>query len=135
VQGHGKPVDWWALGVLIYEMLAGFPPFYDDDPMTTYKKIVAGKLEFPAHFSRIARDLIRKLLQPDLTKRYGNLKVREPERGEPTLCWVSLLFVAFGFVPQQVVLVCHPDRWISMRPSRLPVGSTLIPLHRTCAFS
>lgn len=38
-------------------------------------QIVAGRLEFPAHFSRISRDLIRKLLQPDLTKRYGNLKV------------------------------------------------------------
>lgn len=36
---------------------------------------MAGRLEFPAHFSRISRDLIRKLLQPDLTKRYGNLKV------------------------------------------------------------
>jgi serine/threonine protein kinase len=26
-QGHGKPVDWWTLGILVYEMLAGFPPF------------------------------------------------------------------------------------------------------------
>ena len=38
-QGHGKPVDWWAFGVLVYELLAGFPPFYDDDPMETYKKV------------------------------------------------------------------------------------------------
>lgn len=34
-KGHGKAVDWWAMGVLIYEMLAGYPPFYDDDPMVS----------------------------------------------------------------------------------------------------
>ena len=73
-KGHGKPVDWWALGVLIYEMLSGYPPFYDDDPMGTYQKILHGKIDFPPHFSRSARDLIKKLLQADLTKRYGNLK-------------------------------------------------------------
>lgn len=39
-QGHGKAVDWWALGVLVYEMLAGYPPFYDEDPLGTYKKIL-----------------------------------------------------------------------------------------------
>ena len=73
-KGHGKPVDWWALGVLCYEMLAGYPPFYDDDPMGTYQRILHGKLEFPSHFSRASRDLVKKLLQSDLSKRYGNLK-------------------------------------------------------------
>jgi len=73
-KGHGKPVDWWALGILVYEMLAGYPPFYDENPFGIYQKILAGKLEFPRHFETHARDLIRKLLTPDRTKRIGNLK-------------------------------------------------------------
>mmetsp|Transcript_73483 Transcript_73483/g.110857 ORF Transcript_73483/g.110857 Transcript_73483/m.110857 type:complete len:97 (-) Transcript_73483:381-671(-) len=35
-KGHGKPVDWWTLGILIYEMLAGIDPFNDEDPMAIY---------------------------------------------------------------------------------------------------
>jgi serine/threonine protein kinase len=35
-KGHGKPVDWWTLGILIYEMLAGIDPFSDEDPMAIY---------------------------------------------------------------------------------------------------
>ena len=31
--GHGKPVDWWTLGILIYEMVVGQPPFCDEEPM------------------------------------------------------------------------------------------------------
>ncbi|CAM6089012.1 unnamed protein product [Calypogeia fissa] len=73
-KGHGKPVDWWAFGVLVFEMLAGYPPFYDDDPAQTYKKILAGRVNFPGHFSRSAKDLIRQLLVADLTKRIGCLK-------------------------------------------------------------
>ena len=73
-KGHGKGVDWWALGILIYEMLAGYPPFYDENPFGIYQKILAGKLEFPRHFETHARDLIRKLLTADRTKRIGNLK-------------------------------------------------------------
>ena len=55
-------------------MLAGYPPFYDENPFGIYQKILAGKLEFPRHFETHARDLIRKLLTADRTKRIGNLK-------------------------------------------------------------
>ncbi|KAI8806893.1 camp-dependent protein kinase 6 [Cladochytrium replicatum] len=73
-KGYGKAVDWWALGVLVYEMLAGHPPFYDEDHFKLYEKILACKLRFPSHFDQQAKDLVKRLLQPDLTKRFGNLK-------------------------------------------------------------
>jgi len=73
-KGHGKAVDWWALGILIYEMLAGFPPFYDENPFGIYQKILAGKIEFPRHFDVNAKDLVKKLLLADRTKRFGCLK-------------------------------------------------------------
>jgi protein kinase A len=74
-QGHGKGVDWWTLGILIFEMLAGQPPFVDDDPMGIYQQILSGKISFPRYFDRNAKSLIKKLLTADLTKRYGVLKL------------------------------------------------------------
>ncbi|EEH54722.1 uncharacterized protein MICPUCDRAFT_44677 [Micromonas pusilla CCMP1545] len=73
-KGHGFAVDWWALGVIVFEMLAGYPPFYGEDPMETYRKILEQPAEFPAHFTKHARDIIRKMLQKDVSKRIGNLK-------------------------------------------------------------
>ena len=45
-QGYNKAVDWWALGVLIYEMAAGYPPFFADQPIQIYEKIVSGKVSY-----------------------------------------------------------------------------------------
>jgi len=73
-QGHDRSVDWWTLGILIYEMLASYPPFYDEDPMKTYAKIMHGQVAFPMHFSKHAVDLIKRLLHPKPTKRLGVLK-------------------------------------------------------------
>ena len=61
-KGHGVEVDWWALGCLMYELLAGYPPFYDDNPFGIYEKILLQRIKFPAHFSNSSRDLIKKLL-------------------------------------------------------------------------
>jgi protein kinase A len=62
-KGYNKAVDWWALGVLVFEMAAGYPPFFADQPIQIYEKIVSGKVRFPSHFSNDLKDLLRNLLQ------------------------------------------------------------------------
>uniref|UniRef100_A0A0G2K247 Protein kinase cAMP-dependent X-linked catalytic subunit n=2 Tax=Rattus TaxID=10114 RepID=A0A0G2K247_RAT len=73
-KGHGRAVDWWALGILIFEMLSGFPPFFDDNPFGIYQKILACKIDFPRQLDFTSKDLIKKLLVVDRTRRLGNMK-------------------------------------------------------------
>ena len=74
-KGHGKGVDWWTLGILLYEMLVGDPPFLDEDPMNIYKQILTGKVRFTRSYDKSAKSLTKKLLTSDLSKRYGCLKM------------------------------------------------------------
>lgn len=68
---YGKAVDWWAFGILVYEMMAGFSPFYTDDPdpMALFDKILVGKFKFPSQFPASGKNLVQGLLQADLSKR------------------------------------------------------------------
>ncbi|BET01803.1 unnamed protein product [Nesidiocoris tenuis] len=73
-KGYGHSVDWWTLGVLIFEMAAGYPPFTAKDTMKLYEKIIACKYAFPSNFTSDVKDIIRNILQVDTSKRFGNLK-------------------------------------------------------------
>lgn len=112
-QGHGKAVDYWSLGILLFEMLAGYPPFYSSSPIGVYERILQGidSVVFPPCIDRRAQHLIRNLLQPDLSQRLGNLS-----RGMTDLkqhpwftgvAWpaVARCAVPPPFVPQTVDLV------------------------------
>lgn len=96
-KGHGKPVDWWCLGILIYEMIAGIDPFNDDDTMGIYQKILKGKIKFPKEFDRDAKSLVKHLLVADVTKRYGCLKSGvsdiKTHRWFAKLDWAQLLLM------------------------------------------
>ena len=52
-----------------------YPPFFDEHPFRIYEKILEGKVEWPRHLEPNAKDLIRKLLVRDVTRRLGSLKV------------------------------------------------------------
>ena len=56
-------------------MLAGYPPFFDDNPFGIYEKILSGKIDWSRHLDPVAKDLVKKLLVQDRTKRLGNMKV------------------------------------------------------------
>ncbi|KZT03923.1 cAMP dependent protein kinase [Laetiporus sulphureus 93-53] len=73
---YNKSVDWYALGVLTFEMLSGLPPYHEHDitPVRLYEKIATGPacIKWPA-FHPNATDLILKFMESDPSKRYGNL--------------------------------------------------------------
>ena len=64
----------WSLGILIYEMLCGFTPFWDSgSPMKIYENILHARVKYPPYMHPDAQDLLSQLITADLTKRLGNL--------------------------------------------------------------
>eukprot|EP01098_Paradermamoeba_levis_P003892 TRINITY_DN1721_c0_g1_i1.p1 TRINITY_DN1721_c0_g1~~TRINITY_DN1721_c0_g1_i1.p1 ORF type:complete len:416 (-),score=130.17 TRINITY_DN1721_c0_g1_i1:91-1245(-) len=68
---HGVAVDWWSLGIMLFEMMASLPPFFSPNTNVMYQKILTAKIEFPAHFSADACSFISALLQRDAQARLG----------------------------------------------------------------
>jgi serine/threonine protein kinase len=76
-RGHNKAVDYWAFGILIYEMIAGYSPFSDPagmDQVVICRNIVNGRVVFPRNFNADAKDIVKKLLSREVQSRLGNLK-------------------------------------------------------------
>ena len=71
-KGHGKAVDWWALGTLLYEMVHGLPPFYDQNQQRMYDKILHADLRFPSSFTTDLRRLISGWLTRPVRERLGS---------------------------------------------------------------
>ena len=70
-KGHGKSVDWYLFGVLIFEMLVGIPPFYSKKKEELFRNIVSQELQVPFYMSAEVEDLLRRLLDRNPEKRIG----------------------------------------------------------------
>uniref|UniRef100_A0A1Q3EWB8 Serine/threonine-protein kinase greatwall n=1 Tax=Culex tarsalis TaxID=7177 RepID=A0A1Q3EWB8_CULTA len=71
-QGHGPAVDWWALGVCLYEFMTGIPPFNDETPQKVFENILSRNIEWPQDdesLSREAVEAVESILEMDPVKR------------------------------------------------------------------
>ena len=71
-QQYGRPVDWWCLGAVVYEMLYGLPPYYSRNVAEMYDGILTKPLLLRPTISSQARDLLGKLLIKDPSLRLGS---------------------------------------------------------------
>ncbi|KTG34547.1 hypothetical protein cypCar_00005021 [Cyprinus carpio] len=73
-QGYGKPVDWWAMGVILYEFLVGCAPFFGDTPEELFGQVISDEIIWPEGDEALppdAQDLISKLLRQNPLERLG----------------------------------------------------------------
>ncbi|KAI3517509.1 hypothetical protein L1887_16724 [Cichorium endivia] len=71
-RGHDKAADWWSVGILMYEMLTGKPPFRGGNRQKIQEKIVKDKIKLPGFLSSEAHSLLKGLLQKESSRRLGS---------------------------------------------------------------
>ncbi|KAL9238963.1 hypothetical protein vseg_013327 [Gypsophila vaccaria] len=71
-KGHDKAADWWSVGILIFEMLTGQPPFFGGNREKIQKKIIKDKMKLPTFLSSEAHSLLKGLMQKEASRRLGS---------------------------------------------------------------
>ncbi|KAF0041641.1 hypothetical protein F2P81_005173 [Scophthalmus maximus] len=104
-QGYGKPVDWWAMGVILYEFLVGCAPFFGDTPEELFGQVISDEIIWPEEEEALpqeAQDLICKLLRQNPLERLGTGSAFEVKQHLffKELDWNSLLRQKAEFIPQ-----------------------------------
>ncbi|KAH0618665.1 hypothetical protein JD844_018067 [Phrynosoma platyrhinos] len=104
-QGYGKPVDWWAMGVILYEFLVGCVPFFGDTPEELFGQVISDEIGWPEGDEALppdAQDLIGKLLRQNPLERMGTGSAFEVKQHRffKDLDWNGLLRQKAEFIPQ-----------------------------------
>ncbi|XP_062892002.1 microtubule-associated serine/threonine-protein kinase 1-like isoform X2 [Mobula hypostoma] len=103
-QGYGKPVDWWAMGIILYEFLVGCVPFFGDTPEELFGQVISDDIMWPEGDEALpadAQNLISSLLQPNPLDRLGTGGTYEVKQHSffKDLDWNSLLRQKAEFIP------------------------------------
>ena len=103
--GYGPSVDWWALGIVLFELLVGFPPFNDESPTHIFQNILKKEICWPLppdELSADAKDLIECLLTTDPANRLGANGAAEVKKHPffNGLDWDNLLGTKLTFQPE-----------------------------------
>ncbi|NXM18809.1 MAST2 kinase, partial [Ploceus nigricollis] len=104
-QGYGKPVDWWAMGIILYEFLVGCVPFFGDTPEELFGQVISDEIAWPEGDDALppdAQDLISKLLRQNPLERMGTGSAFEVKQHRffKDLDWNGLLRQKAEFIPQ-----------------------------------
>ncbi|XP_075198689.1 microtubule-associated serine/threonine-protein kinase 3 [Anomaloglossus baeobatrachus] len=104
-QGYGKPVDWWAMGIILYEFLVGCVPFFGDTPEELFGQVISDDIVWPGGEESLpvdAQDLITRLLRQNALERLGTGGAQEVKHHVffRPLDWNGLLRQKAEFVPQ-----------------------------------
>ncbi|XP_036918724.1 microtubule-associated serine/threonine-protein kinase 4 isoform X2 [Sturnira hondurensis] len=104
-QGYGKPVDWWAMGIILYEFLVGCVPFFGDTPEELFGQVISDEINWPEKDEAPppdAQDLISLLLRQNPLERLGTGGAYEVKQHRffRSLDWNSLLRQKAEFIPQ-----------------------------------
>ncbi|XP_033082458.1 microtubule-associated serine/threonine-protein kinase 2 isoform X4 [Trachypithecus francoisi] len=104
-QGYGKPVDWWAMGIILYEFLVGCVPFFGDTPEELFGQVISDEIVWPEGDDALppdAQDLTSKLLHQNPLERLGTGSAYEVKQHPffTGLDWTGLLRQKAEFIPQ-----------------------------------
>lgn len=90
--GHGFCVDYWGLGMIVYEMMTGLPPWYTTDRAKLFRKLKSAPLDIPSYFSGYAASCVTALLERDPRRRLGVTGIRTAMEHEffRNISWRSL---------------------------------------------
>uniref|UniRef100_A0A8C3XKK0 non-specific serine/threonine protein kinase n=1 Tax=Chelydra serpentina TaxID=8475 RepID=A0A8C3XKK0_CHESE len=105
IQGYGKPVDWWAMGIILYEFLVGCVPFFGDTPEELFGQVISDEIMWPEGDEALpadAQDLITRLLRHCPLERLGTGGAHEVKHHSffHNLDWNGLLRQKAEFIPQ-----------------------------------
>lgn len=118
--GHGFCVDYWGLGMLVYEMMTGLPPWYTTDRAKLFRRLKSAPLDIPSYFSPQAANCVSALLERNPRRRLGVTGIRVAMEHEffRSISWRSLygrrieapIRPCEGWTPPEAVQESEPDQ-------------------------